>query len=509
MARNSHASYIESILDNLAGSMTKSSAAKTPEQIPRSLTALNIAKSQAKDGGSMMQTYLTETKRQQPWTATVYPSRLDIDSQSKDLASPVVKSYAAEIGEPKPQPLTESIIAKARVRPRSMMETYLAETQDQQPWRIPRSFRHGLSQITSPQDDQRNWKATTVTDNSTIASTDISIHKNFRDAPHPEKYEEEWHKHSAKEGLSVKQNSDSSLQTENTDESFGPLSSRNEDAESLLSSLSSSSLVSYAGEWSKLDQRFVELKLTPELPDAGAEVSLNTNFTAESQIGDIVRLDQDVAVLFAILSRNACPHDTPRIIDSSSVPTDAAPTNHASANGKAPDSSKKRSKHSKPKPKSRDNNNNNKGVDGESDSDDRPRKIRQKSIHGPLEEVGQRELACPFCKLHPQMYRRLCGEIHYPATSSGAYSLQVRAWDDNCQCYKSVQKQASANTRVQRHIFDKHGPFDPAIHESVAALPRLRPKERWRELCRICAKIDETLVPDDPCKLLLSIHGTH
>jgi hypothetical protein len=256
------------------------------------------------------------------------------------------------------------------------------------------------------------------------AGIDISLLRNFSDVSHQERYEEERHEHSLKEPFSVERIDHCSFQTEDSDASFERLSSKDGDGESVLTSPSSSSLLSYAGEWSTLDQRFAGLKPTPELPDAGAEVSPSTNFTAESQIGDVGRFDQDVALLFAILSRNACARDISRMINSSPAPTDAAPTNRASANGKAPDSSKKRSNHSKPKPKSRANN---EEVDSESDSDDRHRTIRPKTAHGPLVEVEQRAFACPFYKLYPQRHRRMCGEIHYPANTSGVYSVQVRA----------------------------------------------------------------------------------
>lgn len=346
-----------------------------------------------------------------------------IGSLFSGLDSPVMGPYAAETQEPETWLLTESIMAKARAQQlRSMMERYLTETQDQLPWKIPRNSRRRLSQITRLQDGQLNHETTAITGTSIAAGTDIALLQNLYDVSHKDRFEEEQHKHSPNERLSVGQNNKSSLQTESKDVSFERLSSRNGDAESLLSSPSSSSLVSYAGEWSTLDQHFAGLKPTPELPNAGAEVSPNANFTTKSRIVDVVRLHQDVAVLFAILSRHALPRDTSRMINYSPAPTDEAPTDHASANEKAPDSSKKRSNHSYQEQKPRDNKN---GGDGESDSDDHHRGIRQKTTHGPLEKVKQRAFACPFYKLYPQEYRDLCVRTHYPPTPSGLYSLRV------------------------------------------------------------------------------------
>jgi hypothetical protein len=413
--------YIQSqSLKSLDSLMMEYYTAENRDQKPQSLTAFDIFKSRAQKPGLMMEKYLAKTQDQQLRSRTVYSSSLDIEPQFKGLASPMMKSYAAETREPKKGSVMESIMAKARAQqPRSMMQRYLTETQDHQPWKIPKNFRRRLSQITRPQDGQPNHETTTITDNSMSASTDIALLQNNYDV-HQDRYEEQ-HKHSTKDRLSVEQNDKWSLQTESTDASFERLNSRDEDGDSLVGSPSSSSLVSHAGEWSTLDQHFAGLTPPPELPDAGADVSPNANFTTEPQIVDVVPLQQDMAVLFAILSRHAYPRNTSWMINYSPAPPDVAPTNHASANEKALGSSKKRPTDSNQKPKSRDNN---KEVDGESDSDDH-RRIRQKKTHGPLEEVERREFACPFYKLYPSRYWRICEKIHYPPTSIGLYSMQV------------------------------------------------------------------------------------
>jgi hypothetical protein len=156
--------------------------------------------------------------------------------------------------------------------------------------------------------------------------------------------------------------------------------------------------------------------------------------------------------------------------------------------------------HSERKPKPRGNHE--KG-DGESESDDDHRNTRQKTADKPLEKVESRRFACPFYKLYPHTHWRKCREICYPIT--GIYSVQVFAQDANSQSFNYVQKQAFANKGVQRHICEKHGPFDQAILDRVKALPKQPcPKKRWRELCKIYANVPDSLVPDDPCKLPLS-----
>jgi hypothetical protein len=282
--------------------------------------------------------------------------------------------------------------------------SYLAESTEAQPWNVLRQLRHGLSPTTSTQGGKGNNE--TADDLDTFMSRVTG--PAFGDLSHLDKHDEERHERSL----------------ERSTASLKYLGSWLKDTRNLPSSAPSSSPVSHAVERSKFDGRTAALELPPVLPDAGTEVYPTVSSTSVRQTVDVERLRQNATAFFDTLSRYAQSGQIPGATECSPAPAYNAPTNEATASGKTTYSSKKRLSHSKQKSKSRGNI---KKGDGESESDDDHRGIRQKTTHESLKKVNLRPFACPFFKLHPQIHRRTCGEIQYPPTSSGVYSLQVCA----------------------------------------------------------------------------------
>jgi hypothetical protein len=296
----------------------------------------------------------------------------------------------------------------------SMMESYTAETRKQvmsflaesprvsteaQPWNGLRQLRHGLSPVASIQGGKRNNETAGDLDTFMSRVTDPTFRGlsrlDERDEKRRERSREKWAA------------------------SLEYLGSWLKDTQDLPSSAPSPPPAPHALEQPKLDGHPAALELPPVLPDAGAEVSPTVGFTSVRQTVGVARLRQNATAFFDTLSHYARSGHIPGATKCSPTPADNTPTNQPTASGKTTCSSKKRLPHSKQKSKSRGN------IKKGDESDDDHRDIRQKTTHEPLKEVNSRAFACPFCKLYPQIHWRMCGEIRYPPTSSGVYSLQV------------------------------------------------------------------------------------
>ena len=394
-----------------------------------------------------------------------YSRRTDSDSQDEDLAGLVssqMQSYTQETRERTPSMTGSNTATAQEQQPRltvvsdiatarepnsmlKMLQRWLGEPPKQGPWNSFTFSRLRLSQ----QGGVRNDDIADFSDSSQSSSTDADSLQNTLPISRLKEFRGAGHNHTRKKRHSKEQDDAASVQAEATASSTEDLRPEEEDVQSLISSASSSSLVSYARRRPTIDRRFAELDLRPVYPGAGAKLLMHATPLAGLWMVEVMRRGQVVAVLL-LISLLAISLGLAYFVHAfvtkpySHAPTDAAPSNHATADKKAPKSSQKRSDTSKRKPKSSGNR---KRVDDASESDDEHRRTRQRITPGHLGEVEQRHFACPFCKVSPQRYRRMCGEVHYPSTSSGVYSLQVCTWDEDSRSHKSVQKEASANKR--------------------------------------------------------------
>ena len=300
------------------------------------------------------------------------------------------------------------------------MESYMHETREL-PYRLLRDVHRDPPPIASPQDGKLNNNIKSVADTSMRVHPDIASLQSLHDLCYRNKLGEAQYKDSARERQSGKQIYGRFPRSEDIAGLFLHIGYWVEDAQNLPDSAPLPSRPSHAWERSTLDGRPAPPELNRVLPNAGAKIAPNANFTTEPQRVGVVRLRQHVKEFYATLSRYAHSGHIPGAIQWSPGSTDIAPTNPTTAAGKTT-SSKKRSLHSEQKPKSRGNN---KRGDGESENDDDHRGTRRKTADEPLEKVESRLFACPFYKLYPHTYWRKCGEKCYPITR--IHSVQVFA----------------------------------------------------------------------------------
>src|SRR5271170_595062 len=303
--------------------------------------------------------------------------------------------------------------SRAKFAANPMMESYMHETREL-PYRLLRDVHCDPPPIASPQDGKQNSNIKSVVDTSMRVHLDTASLQSLHDLSYRNKLDEAEHEGLARERRSGKQIYGLFLRSEDT-----------------------TGLFPYIGSWSMLDGRPAPPELNRVLPNAGAKIAPNANFTTEPQRVDVVRLRQHVKEFYATLSRYAHSGHIPGAIQCSPGSTDIAPTNPTTAAGKTTSSSKKRSLHSKQKPKSRGNN---ERGNSESENDDDHRDTRQKTADKPPEKVESRLFACPFYKLYPRTHWRKCRERCYPITR--IHSVQVFAQDANSQSFNYVQKQA-------------------------------------------------------------------
>lgn len=301
------------------------------------------------------------------------------------------------------------------------MESYMHET-GELPYRLLRDVHRDPPPIASPQDGKLNNNIKSVADTSMRVRPDTASLQSLHDLCYRNNLGEAQYKDSAREWRSGKQIYGRFLRLEDTTGLILYIGSWFEDAQNLLHSAPLPSRPSHAWERSTLDERPAPLELNRVLPNAGAKISPNANFTTELQRVDVVRLCQHVKEFYATLSRNTHSGHIPGAIQCSPGSTDIAPTNPTTTTGKTTSSSKKRSLHSEQKLKSRGNN---KRGDGESENDDDHRDTRQKTADEPLEKVESRLFACPFYKLYPHTHWRKCWGIRYPIAR--IHSVQVFA----------------------------------------------------------------------------------